>query len=59
MKKIKGRPAKDGVKNTERYQVTLDMNSVKWATKLGKGNLSLGIRLAITQSMCEKVLRHN
>jgi hypothetical protein len=58
MKNI-GRPAKDGAKNTKRYQVTLDLTSVKWAKKLGKGNLSLGIRFAITQSMCEKVLRHN
>lgn len=43
--KIKRKPRP--VKNY-RYQVSLDKETVKQAQKLGNGNLSLGLRMAVT-----------
>lgn len=40
-----GRKAKDGVE-TKRVNVTLDRFTLQSLRKIGKGNLSLGIRIA-------------
>ena len=42
-----GRPKQDDAGKTDRHNVSLDRATVKKATKLGNGNLSLGIRVAV------------
>lgn len=46
-----GRHTADGAKGLKNYQVMLTPNDVALGRKFGKGNLSLGIRLALNRYM--------
>jgi len=45
-----GRPKQDDAGKTDRYNVTLDKATVKKAKRIGNGNLSLGLRVAVRRN---------
>ena len=44
----RGKPTRDGAKSCRRINVTLDNETAAKARKIGNGNLSEGLRRAIT-----------
>lgn len=49
-----GRKAQDGVVDTVRVNVSLDLPTITKAREIGQGNLSAGIRAAVAQAKTPK-----
>ena len=45
-----GRKTEDGTRGLKRLNVTLDVESVERARRLGDGNVSLGLRKAVAET---------